>query len=129
MIKCIHDECCWPECDKTCGLTPTGNYEAGSSAEESPIHHLQCRIDELLAANEEFRQKTMAAKMIVRSLEKSLWIPTEEEVAYEKVCLHGWVDCIHNPEYIRRNYPEWWVELGMPTECTEESCYYDDEDK
>ena len=129
MIKCIHDECCWPECDKTCGLTPTGNYEAGSSAEESLIHHLQCRIDELLAANEEFRQKIMAAKMIVRSLEKSLWIPTEEEVAYEKVCLHGWVDCIHNPEYIRRNYPEWWVELGMPTECTEESCYYDDEDK
>ena len=129
MIKCIHDECCWPKCEKTCGLTPTGNYEAGSSAEEKLIYNLQCRIDELLAANKEFRQKIMAAKSIVRSLERSLYTPTEEEIAYKKVCLHGWDDCIHNPEYIRRNYPDWWVELGMPTECTEESCHYDDEDK
>ena len=126
MIKCIHDECCWPECDKTCGFALPSNEHA---PEATLIYYLQERISELLAENKELRQKFTAAKMIVRSLDKALWIPTEEEIAYEKVCLHGWVDCVHNPEYIRRNYPEWWVELGMPTECTEESCYYDDEDK
>lgn len=129
MVKCVHNECQWPECDKTCGLVPTGDYEAGSSAEESLIHHLQCRIDELLTANKELRQKITAAKMIVRSFDRNLYIPTEEDIACSKVCLYGRADCVYNPEYIRRNDPEWWVELGMPTECKEESCYYYDEDK
>ena len=54
---------------------------------------------------------------------------TDEVRACEKVCLHGYDDCIHNPEYLRRYHPEYWVELGMPTECNPNECYYDDEDK
>ena len=52
MIKCVHDECQWPECDKTCGMVPTGDYAVGSSAEEQLIYHLQERIAELLADRE-----------------------------------------------------------------------------
>ena len=59
---------------------------------------------------------------------------------YEITCPFGYGDCISDPAYIRRWHPEWWIELGRPTQC---SCgytyaeaeqmgdcpYYDDEDK
>ena len=56
---------------------------------------------------------------------------------YIPSCPYGYMDCVSDPAYIRRYNPEWWEELGMPTECSqakyfEEGCscqWYDDEDK
>lgn len=125
MVKCVHNECQWPECDKTCGLVPTGDYEAGSSAEEGLIYHLQHRVDELLAANSNLKSQIKSVKNIVYSMDKALYLPTEEEIACAKVCLYKHSDCIYNPEYLRRHYTKAWIRMGMPTECKEESCYYD----
>ena len=129
MIKCIYDECQWPECDKTCGLTPTGDYSLGSCPEEGLIYHLQEQIKELLKANDKLKQQFIAARSAVRHLNASLSVPSYD---YAKFCQFNYNDCVYNPEYIRRNHPDWWVELGMPIDCpncTEESCCYDDEDK
>ena len=118
MLKCVHNECQWPECDKTCGLAPEGDYILGTSPEEPLIYHLQKRVEELLKANKELKQQFTVARSIVNKLDQSLMVLPETEEACIKACKFGFYDCIHNPEYIRRNYPDWWVDLGMPTECS-----------
>lgn len=63
-------------------------------------------------------------------------------VYYRPTCKFGCEDCIHDPAYIKATYPEWYERLygGLDPEtaakceggcsaCTEEYCYYDDEDK
>lgn len=113
MIKCIYDECQWPECNKTCGMEP-----------EELIYHLQARINELLKEREEIRDFFRQAMVKgAQWLERNYDI----DVACARVCKHGYTDCVYNPEYMRRFYPECWIEDGMPTEC--EDCHYDNEDK
>lgn len=129
MIKCIYNECQWPECDKTCGMVPIGDYVVGSSAEEQLIHHLQERIAELLVDREGTRAMLYEVERIVKQTTRQCDWGYDEDEACAKVCLYGYTDCIRNPEYLRRHHKEWWKELGMPTRCTEENCYYDDEDK
>ena len=131
MIKCIHDECRWPECDKTCGLVPSGDYAVGSSAEEKLIYHLQHRNDELLAEIAELRQRMTSIQIALDKICRGFNTPIDKVKRLSKACKFGYVECIHNPEYIRRNYPDWWIELGMPIDCPncEEGDYYDDEDK
>lgn len=63
-------------------------------------------------------------------------------VYYKPTCKFGWDNCIHDPAYIKATYPEWYERLygglspeaaakceGGCTACTEDNCYYDDEDK
>ena len=64
-------------------------------------------------------------------------------VYYKPTCKFGYENCIHDPAYIYSTYPEWYKELygdKTPEEaatdeeegcisCTEDNCYYDDEDK
>jgi hypothetical protein len=64
-------------------------------------------------------------------------------VYYKPTCKFGWDDCINDPAYIYATYPEWYKSLygdKAPEEaaadedegcahCTEQCCYYDDEDK
>jgi hypothetical protein len=64
-------------------------------------------------------------------------------VYYKPTCKFGYENCIHDPAYIYSTYPEWYKELygDKTTEeaaideeegcvyCTEDNCYYDDEDK
>jgi hypothetical protein len=64
-------------------------------------------------------------------------------VYYKPTCKFGYENCIHDPAYIYSTYPEWYKELygdKSPEEaaideeegcvsCTEDNCYYDDEDK
>lgn len=63
-------------------------------------------------------------------------------VYYKPTCKFGWDNCIHDPAYIKATYPEWYERLygGLSPEaaakceggcvaCTEDNCYYDDEDK
>lgn len=127
MIKCIHNECQWPECDKTCGLVPTGDYAVGSSLEEGLIYHLQGRIADLLAEREETRALVFEVNRVAKLAARECSWDYDEVKACVKVCKHGYADCVNNPEYMRRYHTECWIEDGMPTEC--EECYYDDEDK
>jgi hypothetical protein len=141
MVKCIHDECCWPVCDKTCGLVPKDeNYNADLSAEKGLIYHLQGRIAELkteLAGRcnviDDIRitlNSTKKALVAIDTTRKTLNISSHWD-DYERVCKFGYGDCIHDPGYLRKHYPDWWKELGMPISC--EHCdkgeEYDDEDK
>lgn len=135
MIKCIHDQCRWPECDKTCGLVPTGDYVAGSCAEEGLIAHLQEEIERLHGAFREQKLYLQNARFSCMELSKRL--NYAHEVLFDSVngyvptCPHGYSDCVCDPAYIRRYHPDWWKDLGMPTSC--ENCPngegYDDEDK
>jgi hypothetical protein len=66
-----------------------------------------------------------------------------KSVYYRPTCKFGWDDCINDPAYIYATYPEWYKSLygdKTPEEaaedeeegcahCTEQCCYYDDEDK
>ena len=66
-----------------------------------------------------------------------------KDVYYRPTCKFGWDDCINDPAYIYSTYPEWYKSLygdktpeeaAMEEEkgcahCTEQCCYYDDEDK
>lgn len=131
MLKCIHDQCQWPECDKTCGLVPTGGYIAGSSAEEKLILHLQNEIAELLATLDSTKFHLGRA---INNICSELTIIESDLPAineYIPSCPHGYCDCVYDPAYIRKHYPDWWKDLGMPTSC--KNCpdgeRYDDEDK
>ena len=132
MLKCKYDECCWPECDKTCGLVPPGDYAVGSCPEEGLIYHLQTKL-----RNAEVQ--AAAARVFANRVknEANLIIESVSKPDYECACPYGYMDCVYDPGYIRKYHSEWWVELGMPTTCGE-SCggkeggycsHYDDEDK
>lgn len=133
MIKCIHEECCWPECEKTCGLVPAEeNYPVGASLEEGLIYHLQERIGELKAELEETRANMRAYYRDMHELIHKFNIPPLLECNnYERVCKYGYDDCVCDPGYIRKHYPDWWKDLGMPITCDEckDGSGYDDEDK
>lgn len=130
MLKCIHDQCQWPECDKTCGLVPTGDYVAGSCAEEGLITHLQEEIAGLkntLIVNQQ--QLSFLSMDLHDSIKRIRSVSAIED--YIPTCPHGYCDCVYDPAYIRKYYPDWWKDLGMPTSC--KNCpngeKYDDEDK
>ena len=121
MIKCVHPKCKYPRCDFTCGLNSN-----------DIIKMLQKRIDELLEVRETLRGKLWNLYEDAGRLGDYLSPDREFNNACAKACKFGYIGCIHNPEYLRRYYPEYWVEIGMPTECEEcidERCVYDDEDK
>ena len=62
---------------------------------------------------------------------------TSKYMAYKPLCPRGFTDCVNDPAYIKYVNPKWYRELygdKTPEEvvkenCTEERCYYDDEDK
>lgn len=140
MIKCIHKTCKWPECDKTCGKVPKGDYIIGSSTEEKLIYYLQDQIEKLSKKNKEmFNTIQLLRSNLTTYIQKPLGqIANELSLEYERVCPFGKIDCVYDPGYIRHYYPDWWKELGMPTTCshvitdTDGNQYctsYDDEDK
>ena len=131
MIKCIHEECRWPECDKTCGLVPAEkNYPVGASLEEGLIYHLQGRIGELKAELAECHRLMSQVRINARQIDRALIMPPSYD-NYERACKYGYVDCVCDPGYIRKHHLEWWKDLGMPTTCDEceNGSEYDDEDK
>ena len=131
MVKCIHDECRWPECDKTCGLVSKEKvYVVGSSAEEGLIYHLQGRIAELKAELTECRNVINDARITLDTMRPALIITSFWD-DYERACKHGYADCVCDPGYLKKHHNKWWIELGMPTTCDDCDCgeCYDDEDK
>ena len=133
MIKCIHDKCCWPECDKTCGLVPTGDYVAGSSEYEPLIKHLIEETTNLKTQLDSVNFWVSAALKDITHFRLNLENAQSESDTndYVPTCPHGYYDCVYDPAYIRKYYPNWWKDLGMPTSC--KNCpdgeRYDDEDK
>ena len=57
--------------------------------------------------------------------------PQVYQPLYTPTCPHGYDDCVYDPAYIKRHYPEWYEDLGCPTTCEDCSAgeRYDDEDK
>lgn len=131
MIKCIHEECQWPECEKTCGLVPAEeNYPVGASLEEGLIYYLQGRIGELKTELAECKAIMCDWHRNLNKLAHTIKVPNACD-DYERVCKYGYMDCVCDPGYIRKHYPDWWKDLGMPITCDEceDGSGYDDEDK
>ena len=131
MLKCIYDECRWPECDKTCGLVPKEEiHVVGSSAEEGLIYHLQGRIAELKAELTECRNIINDTRVIIDTMRPALITPSPRD-DYERACKHGYANCVCDSGYLKKHHNKWWIELGMPTTCNDCDCgeCYDDEDK
>lgn len=113
MLKCEYKTCQWPECNKTCGLVPKGDYVAGSCAEENLIYELQKRIEQL-------QIDAVTARVYANRLRGNLnmlldTIPQTHD--YERTCPFGYSDCVYDPGYIREFYLDEWIEDGMPTTC------------
>ena len=133
MIKCIHEECCWPECEKTCGLVPAEeNYPVGASLEEGLIYHLQGRISELKTQLKNYQDQIRMARLEILTADKKLksFIVSEWD-NYPRACKYGYEDCVYDPGYLRKHDLDWWKELGMPITCEhcKDGSGYDDEDK
>ncbi len=125
MFKCKHPHCQYPNCE-------------GEKC-EVPIETLLAYMCAELAHQREIPKQMywIAMGSTVGRMEYELkrYLPEEP---YEHTCPYGYKDCISDPAYIRWNHPEWWIELGRPTQCScaanynedEDWCkYYDDEDK
>lgn len=55
---------------------------------------------------------------------------TEVQKEYEPMCPFGYTDCIYDINYIKCYSPDWYKELGSPTECNcQDGKNYDDENK
>lgn len=107
MIKCIHDICYWPNCDKTCGMATTG--ASSSTDERLLIHHLQNEIKKL---NEQNKKLFNTIQLIRGSLTTHIQKPLDRIAAslmpdYERICPFGEIDCVYDPGYIRHYYPDW----------------------
>ena len=126
MLKCKYEHCQYPNCNgENCGI-PVENLLALMCAELAHQREIP----------KQMYRTAMAAPVGKMEWELKKFLPE----AYEITCPFGYGDCISDPAYIRAYHPEWWVELGRPTQC---SCgytydeadhmthcpYYDDEDK
>ncbi len=122
MIRCIHTKCKYPDCDFTCEMD-----------RDDIIKMLQEQIESLLVDRETLRGVLWNLYKDAGRIGEYLSPEREFNSACIQACKFGYVDCIHNPEYLRKYHTKWWVELGMPTECrsdcTEDNFCYDDEDK
>lgn len=115
MLKCKYNDCRWPECEKTCGLVPPGDYAVGSCPEEGLIYELQRRIEQLQC-------DAVTARVYANRLRGNLnmlldAIPSSSD--YERVCPYEYMDCVYDPGYLRKYHPETWEKMGMPITCGE----------
>ena len=101
MIKCKYDECVWPNCDNSCGMD-----------ESHLIAHLQSEI-------RKYKQEKLDILKSFGSYITPLYNSYERQVdtSYVPICPFGEYNCIHDPAYQRKYSPEWWEQMGMPTEC------------
>lgn len=95
------------------------------------VTHLQERIKDLKNTQKVFRSDTYNMRYTMARLLDNVTksFTREEYVACVRICLYGHTDCINNPEYLRRYYPDYWKKIGMPTECIKSECTYNNENK
>ena len=120
MLKCVHKNCQYPDCEKTCGL------------------NLEELIAQLQVENKQLRQELFnlntnisLVRLSLRETKTRLLKCYPSINKYTLTCPHGFMDCVYDPAYLKEYCFDWWKELGMPTSC--ENCKngerYDDEDK
>ena len=115
MLDCKYKICQWPDCDKTCGLNPVGDYSTGAAL----IHHLQNEIQKKDKTLSEVysilgKVKTDIFKDII-PLEEALGVITAE---YESTCPLGYTDCFNDPGWLKYwDYDEWKKD-GCPMVCS-----------
>ena len=110
-----------------------------TSKEDTPVSEI---VKLLTDAADEVLAEQKKLEGLVRTL--AMEGPNQFDwVYYKPTCKFGYENCIHDPAYIYSTYPEWYKELygdKTPEEaatdeeegcvsCTEDNCYYDDEDK
>lgn len=110
-----------------------------TSKEDTPVSEI---VKLLTDAADEVVEEQKKLEGLVRTL--AMEGPNQFDwVYYRPTCKFGCEDCIHDPAYIYSTYPEWYKELygdKSPEEaavdkeegcasCTEDNCYYDNEDK
>ena len=113
MIKCIHNSCCWPSCEKTCGMVPDQEaYIRGERNETALIEYLQTQL-----RNAEMQ--ATAARIFANRVksEADRIIESVSKPDYERVCPYGYMDCVYDPGYLRKYHLSTWVAMGMPTTC------------
>lgn len=75
-----------------------------------------------MVLNEKELQENIIGNPILTYTDKGYYYPS---------CPYGYNDCVYDPMYIKEHYPDWYKDLGCPTDC--EACEggseYDDEDK
>lgn len=109
-----------------------------TAAPEAKVSDL---IETLKVKAADIREEQKKLEGLVRTL--AMEGPNQFDwVYYKPTCKFGYENCIHDPAYIKATYPEWYERLygGLSPEtaakceggcsaCTEDNCYYDDEDK
>lgn len=118
MIDCKHKICCWPECDKTCGLVPVGDYPVGASEEEDLIYHLQ---EEIKKRDKFIENIYWTLKDAHNKIDNAL-IPTygilkDATADYEPACPLGYSDCLNDPAWLKYFDYDEWKKDGCPTTC------------
>ena len=100
MIKCRYIDCQYPDCGKTCGMTDDLSLL---------VTHLQKRIKDLKNTQKIFRSDAYNMRHIIARLLDNVTksFTREEYVACTKICFYGHTDCVNNPEYLRRYYPDY----------------------
>lgn len=117
MLKCKYTDCCWSECDKTCGLVPPSDYVVGSCAEEGLIYELQRRI-------QQEKNATITTRIYANRIKGNVDMILDAHPGiddYERVCPYGYRDCVYDPGYVKTYHKQQWIKMGMPTTCGE-SC-------
>ena len=111
MIKCVHDSCCWPHCNKSCGMVPTdnNNIEGGLL-----IRHLQ---DQLVQTKADMASVRSTVQQIAAKVSHAA--ETLSTGSYERVCPYGYMDCVYDPGYLRKYHLSTWAAMGMPISCGE----------
>lgn len=118
MLDCKHKICCWPECNKTCGLVPASDYPVGASEEEELIYHLQ---DEIAKRDKLIKNVYRILTNVKTDIFKDL-IPLEEALEvttadYEPACPLNYTDCLNDPGWLKFwDYDEW-KKSGCPEVC------------
>ena len=109
-----------------------------TSKEDTPVSEivklLTDAADEVLA--EQKKLEGLVKTLAMEGPDQFNW------VYYKPTCKFGCEDCICDPAYIKATYPEWYERLhgglspetaakceGTCAACTEDNCYYDNEDK
>lgn len=126
MLKCKYEYCQYPNCDgENCGVSI-----------ENLLAYMCAEARHWRETTEQMYHTAMTTPIQILQRELNRLRPQQ----YTPTCPFGYNDCISDPAYIRTYHPEWWIELGRPTQCGSEYnqeeadamgwCqYYDDEDK
>ena len=99
MIKCEYNDCIYPECNRTCGMS-----------DPTLIIHL---ARELKQVKLDLHNMKFTMRQFARGIEK-----LGHEESYTPTCPFNNKDCILDPAYAKMYHKEYWIKRGMPIMCS-----------